>query len=438
MKHFLSSLLFLSLLLSAACVDLKFDEPPVGGEPVNIIPNSTIEELKSRFVPGQFTTIEDSLVIRAIVIADDASGQYYKTIVVQDETAGIEVKVNSIGIFNEFPIGREVFIFCKGLVISDYNGLIQIGGGTYLDNGETRLGGIEEVLINKYLVAGLRNQNITPAVKAINAVTSADLSTLIQLVDVQFADGSANETYADPVTQFSVNRTVEDCTNKSIVLRSSGYADFAGIRTPGGKGTLTAVLSIFGSTYQLAIRDTSDVQMIDDRCGQVPNDGLESLTENFETVGDGKDVALNGWVNNAQKGTRLWRGKTFSGNTYVQATAFGDTGAEMEAWLITPAINLTVPKTLNFKSSVSFWVHNPATLLISTNFNGVNPATATWIPLTATLPDASTTNFAWVDSGTIDLSGFTGKGYIAFKYNGSGPGGQTTTFILDDVVIKNK
>jgi hypothetical protein len=178
--------------------------------------------------------------------------------------------------------------------------------------------------------------------------------------------------------------------------------------------------------------------MIDDRCGQVPNDGLESVTENFETVGDGKDVALNGWVNNAQKGTRLWRGKTFSGNTYVQATAFGDTGAEMEAWLITPAINLTVPKTLNFKSSVSFWVHNPATLLISTNFNGVNPATATWIPLTATLPDASTTNFAWVDSGTIDLSGFTGKGYIAFKYNGSGPGGQTTTFILDDVVIKNK
>jgi hypothetical protein len=293
MKQFHYLFLLIIMLCSAACVDLNFDEPPAGGEPVNITPNSTILELKSWYVPGQFTTITDSLVIRAVVIADDESGQFYKTLVVQDESAGIEVKVNSVGLFNQFPIGREVFIFCKGLLISDYSGLIQIGGGTYLDNGQTRLGGIEEVLISKYIIPGKHDQIVTPKISTIAALTTNDLSTLIQLEDVQFADGSANETFADPVTQFSINRTVENCNNESIILRSSGYASFAGVRTPTGKGTLTAVLGVYEGNLQLAIRDTFDVQMPGDRCGQVPNNGLDALSENFESVGDGKGKRCN-------------------------------------------------------------------------------------------------------------------------------------------------
>ncbi|MCF8238243.1 MAG: DUF5689 domain-containing protein [Saprospiraceae bacterium] len=437
MKRLFHYLLLVGLLIPTACVDLDFDEPPPGGEPIDITANATILDLRSWFVPGAFTAITDELIIRGIVIADDASGNFYKTIVIQDETAGIEIKLNSVGLANDYPIGREVFIRCRGLVISDYNGLVQLGGGTYDDAGQTRLSGIEEALLKDYLVAGERDQFVTPKVKGIKDINTNDMSTLIQLTDVQFIQSDAGQTYAEPVTQLSVNHMVEDCSGNSILLRTNGYADFAGELTPSGKGTLVALLGVFGSDLQLFVRDQNDVDMQAARCGQGGPSGGD-VDEKFETVGNNADVALAGWLNVATKGTRVWRGKTFSGNTYVQATAYNDTDPEMETWLITPAIDLSVAKKLTFLSSVAFWVHDAGSVLISTDFNGTNIGGATWISLAAQLPTSSTTNYDWVNSGEVDLSAYSGTGYIAFRYTGSGPGGQTTTFILDDVLVQDK
>lgn len=438
MKMFRFIILSLVAVNFAACVDLNFDEPPIGGEPVNITPNATIQQLRSYYQAGAFIVIPDSLVIRAVVVADDRSGNFYKTLIIQDETAGIELKVNSIGLFNQFPIGREIFIYCKGLVISDYSGLVQLGGGTYLDNGQPRLAGIEETLIKQYLVAGKRDQAPAPRLKKINALTSADHSTLVQLDAVEFDVTSANQPYADAVNQASINRTVKDCDKQTIILRSSGFASFANVNTPSGKGSLTAIVGTFGGELQLFIRDTSDVAFTDPRCGQGGPNGFDSLSEGFESVGNQQDVLLEGWINQPTKGTRLWRGRFFDNNTYVQATAFGDNAAEMESWLITPALNLSTPKTLTFRSAVAFYTHASGSVFVSTNFDGVNIQSATWTPLSATLAGSGDANYAWVNSGVIDLSGFTGKGHIAFRYIGSGPGGQTTTFIIDDVIVKNK
>lgn len=440
MKYVLSLLLMMALF-ATSCVDLDFDEPPTGGEPVDITPNATLNDLKAVFVPGTIKVIEEDHIIKATVIADDASGNFYKTLVIQDETGGIELKINGIGLFNQFPIGREIFIYAKGLSIGDYNGLPQLGGGTYLDGaGLERIAGIEETLIPSYITAGKRDQFITPATKSINSLTTNDLSTLIRLENVQFREGSLNKPYADAITQFSVNHQVEDCDENELILRTSGFADFASALTPGGNGTLVGVLGVFGPDLQLFIRNTADVNMTQNRCNGGGGGG-DLISENFESVGDNNDVNLVNWINIATQGTRVWRGKTFSGNTYVQATAFNDTAPFMEAWLITPAIDLAIPKTVRFRTAQAFWKHgsNPiGEVLISTNFNGGDPSTATWVSLNPTLATSSNANYDWVDSGVIDLSGFSGSGHIAFKYSGSGPGGVTSTFILDDVVVENK
>lgn len=440
MKYVLSLLLMMAFF-ATSCVDLDFDEPPTGGEPVDITPNATLNDLKAVFIPGTIKVIEDDLIIKATVIADDASGNFYKTLIIQDETGGIELKINAIGLFNQFPIGREIFIRAKGLSIGDYNGLPQLGGGKYLDDSEERIAGIEETLIPTYLTAGKRDQFITPALKSISNLTTNDLSTLIMLENVQFKEGSFNKPYADAITQFSVNHLVEDCDENELILRTSGYADFASALTPGQNGTLTGVMGVFGSDLQLFIRNTADVNMTQDRCNGGGGGGGDLISENFESVGDNNDANLLNWINIATQGTRVWRGKTFSGNTYVQATAFNDTAPFMEAWLITPAIDLTTPKTVRFRTAQAFWKHgsNPiGEVLISTNFNGGDPSTATWVSLNPTLATSANANYDWVDSGLIDLSGFGGSGHIAFKYSGSGPGGVTSTFILDDVVVENK
>src|SRR5690606_11144707 len=52
----------------------------------------------------------------------------------------------------------------------------------------------------------------------------------------------------------------------SIIVRTSGYADFSGEITPGGNGKLIAVYSIFGNDRQLMLRSPADVNMENDRC----------------------------------------------------------------------------------------------------------------------------------------------------------------------------
>jgi hypothetical protein len=441
MKYEFPILSLCVLLLVSACVDRKFDEPPFDDGTVDITPNATIQDLKAFHVPGQFVTIEDELILRVVVIADDASGNFFKTLIVQDETAGIELKLNSIGLHNQYPIGRELFIFCKDLVISDFNNLIQLGGGTFINNsGNPQLAGIEEILIGQHVVAGKRDQFVTPRARKINEITLSDLSMLIHLEEVEFEDSHAGAAYANAATQSAINRTLQDCDGRTIILRTSGFANFAGSLTPTGNGSMMAVLGVFGSTLQLLIRDPSDIKMDGDRCDGGPTDpGLpDIISQNFESVGNQQDVNLEGWYNLALEGSRVWRGRTFDGNTYVQATAFQDNAATMEVWLITPAFNLNIPKKLQFRTAVSFYNHQSTEVLISTDFNGNNLTAATWTPLSVTLAGQGNANFEWVDSGEIDLSNWSGAGHIAWRYRGSGPGGQTTTFVLDDVLIDNK
>ena len=61
---------------------------------------------------------------------DDRSGNYYKSIVIQDSTGGIELKFNDGFLYNQYPIGRTLYIKCKDLILTDYNGLTQLIGST--------------------------------------------------------------------------------------------------------------------------------------------------------------------------------------------------------------------------------------------------------------------------------------------------------------------
>jgi hypothetical protein len=62
-----------------------------------------------------------------------------------------------------------------------------------------------------------------------------------------------------------------------MLVRTSGFSDFASKLTPTGKGYVEGVLNIFGSTYQLAIRNENGAQMTGTRCGA--STGTETLID---------------------------------------------------------------------------------------------------------------------------------------------------------------
>jgi hypothetical protein len=73
---------------------------------------------------------------------------------------------------------------------------------------------------------------------------------------------------------------------------------------------------------------------------------------------------------------------------------------------------------------------------VSNDFDGLNIAKATWIPLKVVLPKQATPWYQFVGSGGVDLSAYTGKINIAFKYTGSGKNlALDGAFQIDDVQI---
>lgn len=260
------SLLLSTLLIVPACVDLTFDEPPLDGEDPGLTANTTIAELKSLLVPpAAFRAIDQDIIIKGVVVADDRSGNFFNSFILQDATGGIDVRISIGNAYNFFPIGREIFIKCKGLVLGDNNGVVQLGGYTYTENGNVRLGSI--VNTGAFIFRGKKGVDPEPRIRTINSLTAADITTLVKLEDVEFATADAGQLYADAAGLRTLNRTVKDCNGNTITLRTSGYATFAVDVTPTGRGSITAIYSIFGTTKQLFIRDLNDVQMEGPRCG---------------------------------------------------------------------------------------------------------------------------------------------------------------------------
>ncbi|ANH83438.1 hypothetical protein A8C56_22845 [Niabella ginsenosidivorans] len=269
------SQLLIVLLLITAC-NKKFDAPPINTDP-DVAVDMTIAELKSRYQGvGIFQTITEDKTITGIVTADDRSGNFFKQIVIQDETGAIPVLLDGNSVYTSYPIGRRVFVKLKGMMLGDYGGTIQLGlDSTRSDAGYLNVGRIPMAQFDQFIIKGSYGNTVTPMI-----ITPADLSTnitnrlqsmLVQFDHFQFADGDTSKTYADPEKKISaVNFTIRNCEKKTMVLRNSSYASFAALKLPKGNGSIVGINSIFNGTQQLLIRDTGDVHFNEPRCGTGP------------------------------------------------------------------------------------------------------------------------------------------------------------------------
>ncbi|MCG8326408.1 MAG: DUF5689 domain-containing protein [Chitinophagales bacterium] len=268
MKLDLQKIFFLFSLLAVvtlpSCVDLEYDEPDTSGTPLTIEANTTIQDLKNLYIPGSPTVIEEEVIIRGIVTANDRSGNLYRTFYLQDSTAGVEVQVALTSSYNFYLVGRELAIDCQGLVLGEYNGVIYLGGYLYGEGGASQTGLIVDY--NERIYRGELVGAPAPAVKSINQLVTNDIGRLIQLDDVEFALDELNMTYSDVIGQQTLNRTIVDCNGNEIELRTSGYADFAGEIVASGNGTAVGIYTVYRDTRQLYIRDLNDIMMDSTRC----------------------------------------------------------------------------------------------------------------------------------------------------------------------------
>ncbi len=89
----------------------------------------TISEIKDLYAANRNKpiTIDEDFIIKGQVTTSDKVGNLYKTLYIQDESAGIELKIGKNGLYNEYKLGQWIYVKCKGLTVGNFEGMIQLG-----------------------------------------------------------------------------------------------------------------------------------------------------------------------------------------------------------------------------------------------------------------------------------------------------------------------
>ena len=160
--------------------------------------------------------IQKKCVIKGQVTTSDQVGNLYKSLYIQDETAGIEVKIGKNGLYNEYKLGQWLYVDCTGLTVGDYNGMINIG---YADpSGEYETAYLEHAyIIDAHVFKGAYDKPVEPVV-----ITEADLhkkvnlGRLVTIKDLKYGNHIFILAYVDP------NGNRKDYTNNGIFIDEEG------------------------------------------------------------------------------------------------------------------------------------------------------------------------------------------------------------------------
>ncbi len=276
-------LALLALFGFTGCIDQDFDEPPFTTLPEGSI--LTIADLYQIYQDSGAYSFQKEAYVFGTITGDEASGNLYKSLYIQDATGAINLHLlSSAGMV---LAGDSVRIVLKGLYLSDYRGVMQL----------------DSLNPDVNIVKVANNVPRQPEVVTIPELLSGNYTCkLIKLENVQFIASDTSGTYADGTNQVTVNRYLEDCADPSnkVIVRTSGYANFANDKIPNGNGTFIAIASRYNSDIQLYIRDLNDVNLTGERCGNVvvnPGTGTGTFEDPYDVAnGIAKQGEVGKWV----------------------------------------------------------------------------------------------------------------------------------------------
>ena len=242
--------LVMSCLQEEKFVQEVFEYVPSGNQ-------ETIAQLRSR-TPD--VPITDDIYVQGYVTSTDAGGNYSGQIFFQDETGGISI-VADLGSSNQlFPLGQKVSVQCKGVVLAQVRGVLQLAAGVKGEGLAKEAVPFDNRTARMTIFAVDGNQAVTPRELSLSEVSASDKvqdCCLVKIKDVFFQtcslpfanEGGSSEQY----------RTLYDNTGKSILLCTSDGATIAGERLPSGKGSVTGVLTYPSGKPVIMLRSLDDI-----------------------------------------------------------------------------------------------------------------------------------------------------------------------------------
>lgn len=271
------------------------DTPAYGNNTLQEKNVISIDELKTKYgitkdMINDIVRIDDGIQIKGVVTGNDAEGNIYNEIALQDETGGILVCIAQGGLCGQIQVGQEILIDLGGLYIGAYRSQPQIGvpytststsgaKSTYPSRiaraeWQTRFKLIGKPDAKKLVAKEFDYESL----KGNETELYKYAGCLVKATGVGFAKADGKTTYAPKSegasTGYGVMRafknmsTGKDYTTNEFGVRTSCYSDFAAEKLPEGKLTVTGILTCYKSqtkykaTAQILMRQQSDVQQM--------------------------------------------------------------------------------------------------------------------------------------------------------------------------------
>ena len=341
--------------------------------------NTTIAELLAMHTIGSEDSYDSipvgsNIIICGYVTTSDEWGNNYKYLNIEDETGGIQIKIDNKALYHKYRVGQKLYVKCDGLVLGDYRKLPQLG---LWANGSMQA--IPSFKTYLYLFPdgspmGAPNPIVMTSIPSANEIPSTMYNRRVILQGATFVEGGL-ATFSDPGAATSHDIKMADGT--TVTLRTSNYATFASELLPVGTGEITGILTRYNNYVQIVINSPADLVGF-----TVPLERRTVFSVNYAN-------AFNeGWI------------QTGSGNpwqTLVNSSFSGffvNPSADEDHYLISPAINLnsTESPELSFthRAPQGF---DPSTMMCfyTPEYTGdVN--TTLWIPLPLTASNGVTTS----------------------------------------------
>ena len=238
----------LLLLALSGCSDATSGE-------YNDRPHGTVSiaHLKS-MATSESVVITDDISIEGYVVANDLFGEYYKSIIVSDESGGIEVGIDLRRTATEFPISARVVIHCSGLALGSYAGQLMLGAQP---ENEFTVDRISAEDVSRYITVNVENpMAIEPTPITIAELTPAHISNYVVIKDLNFGD-QAGKAWCefDTLTgkYLTTQRTARDAQGYEIAIRTISSCDYRNEVIPRGECDLYGIVEYFNGEYSLRI-----------------------------------------------------------------------------------------------------------------------------------------------------------------------------------------
>lgn len=443
-------LIALSVGLFSSCVkDDDYSTPQlVECDGTTLVANRNVSQIVAMPTVAMHQDIAPgtSDVIEAYVTSSDIGGNFFKSISFQtkDGSKAFSMPVDAVNTFIDYEPGRKVLIKMDGLYTdSPVSGPIgmRIGSLYVSTSGFPSVGRMPEADFRAAAQPSCKIVNedeLLPATPVTLGQIKNDafLNRLVEIDNVMFDDNSIGSTYYNAGNDLggATNLNLIDVAGGSIIFRTSSFANFAAKSVLKGSGKVRGVVTKYGGDYQFIARSANDIKLTD------------NVNDRFDYIKEGFDASQGSWTAVSVTGSQSWQYSATFGNPGGMMKMSGYSGGNQnnEDWLISPALDFSAWTLgyMSFDNAYKF-TGNPIQVYISTNYPGTGSPLAAgvvWTEITVAPEGLSQGNYAYANSGPLNISAYTGTGntnvHVAFKYTSDTAA--ASTWEIDNVAFTGK